>query len=48
MKNVFTGVGPFLHDDPDNRPDAIYKNNITLHVGPQKAGYALLPVIPAK
>ncbi len=47
MKNVFTGVGPFLHDDPDNRPDVIYKNNITLHVGPQKAGYALLPVIPA-
>ncbi len=47
MKNVFTGVGPFLHDDPDNRPDVIYKNNITLHVGPQNAGYALLPVIPA-
>jgi len=48
MKNVFTGVGPFLHDDPDNRPDKIFDNRVTLHVGPDRPAYVLLPIIPAK
>ncbi len=48
MKNAFTGVGPFLHDDPVNRPADVFDNNITVHVGPDHAGYVLLPVIPAK
>ena len=25
MKNEFTGCGPFLHDDPQDRPAAIYR-----------------------
>ena len=48
MKNQFTGVGPFLHDDPDNRPAEIFGNNVTVHIGPDHAGYLLLPVIPPK
>jgi hypothetical protein len=46
MKNTFTGVGPFLHDDPDNRPDAVFDNEVTLHLGPQRPSWVLLPVIP--
>ncbi|MBT3398806.1 MAG: CocE/NonD family hydrolase [Rhodospirillaceae bacterium] len=48
MKNVFTGVGPFLHDDPDNRPAEVFDNNVTVHLGGENAGYVLLPVIPAE
>ncbi|NKB50197.1 MAG: CocE/NonD family hydrolase [Alphaproteobacteria bacterium] len=48
MKNTFTGVGPFLHDDETDRPPAIFDNNVTVHLGPDHPGYALLPIIPAK
>ena len=48
MKNVFTGVGPFLHDDPDNRPDKIFDNTVTLHVGSDRPAHVLLPIIPEK
>ena len=48
MKNKFTGVGPFLHDDPDNRPDKIFDNTVTLHIGPDCPAHVLLPVIPEK
>jgi predicted acyl esterase len=48
MKNTFTGVGPFLHDDPDNRPADVFHNNITVHLGGECAGYVLLPIIPTK
>ena len=48
MKNQFTGFGPFLHDDPDNRPAEIFENKVTVHIGPDHAGYLLLPVIPPK
>jgi predicted acyl esterase len=48
MKNTFTGVGPFLHDDETDRPPAIFDNNVTVHLGPGHPGYVLLPIIPAK
>lgn len=48
MKNKFTGVGPFLHDDPDNRPDGIFDNNVTLHIGPDRPAHVLLPIVPEK
>jgi len=48
MKNAFTGVGPFLHDDETDRPPAVFHNNVTVHVGPDQPGYVLLPVIPEK
>ncbi len=46
FKNVLTGCGPFLHDDPRDRPTEIYGGETTLHVGPDQPGYVLLPVIP--
>ena len=46
MKNTFTGVGPFLHDDPDDRPVEIFDNEVTLHFSEDKQPFILLPVIP--
>ncbi len=48
MKNVFTGVGPFLHDDPRDRPPKVFGGNVTLHAGGGKDAYLLLPVIPRR
>ncbi len=46
MKNKFTGVGPFLHDDPRDRPLDIFGKTVTLHNTEQHKSYVLLPVIP--
>ncbi|MBV9954079.1 MAG: peptidase S15, partial [Pseudolabrys sp.] len=48
FKNELKGCGPFLHNDPKDRPPEIYGGNTTLHFGRGKASYLLLPVIPAK
>ena len=48
FKNELTGCGPFLHDDPEDRPAAIFGGNVKLHFGPQQAAYLLLPVIPSR
>jgi predicted acyl esterase len=46
FKNRFTGVGPFLHDDPKDRPPEIFGGVTTLHFGPKRPASILLPVIP--
>jgi predicted acyl esterase len=48
MKNEFTGNGPFLHDDPRDRPTEIYGGETTIHLGGNRENYVLLPIIPAK
>jgi predicted acyl esterase len=48
FKNELTGCGPFLHNDPANRPPAVFDNTTTLHFGGSKAPYLLLPIIPSK
>jgi predicted acyl esterase len=48
MKNPMTGCGPFLHDDPRDRPKSVFGGRATLHIGGGRPAYALLPVIPAK
>jgi hypothetical protein len=48
MKNEFTGNGPFLHNDPRDRPIAIYSGKTTLHLGGGRENFVLLPVIPPK
>jgi predicted acyl esterase len=45
---VFTGVGPFRHDDPRDRPPEIFGKTVTLHCGPSRPSHVLLPVIPEK
>jgi uncharacterized protein len=46
MKNEFTGCGPFLHDDPRDRPVAIYGGKTTIHFGDGHENWVMLPVIP--
>jgi uncharacterized protein len=48
FKNELTGCGPFLHDDPRDRPPAIFAGTTTLHFGRGKAPYLLLPIVPPK
>ena len=48
FKNELTGCGPFLHDDPIDRPPAIFGGTTTLHFGDGAAPYVMLPVVPAK
>ena len=40
--------GPFLHDDPRDRPPAIFNGTTSLHFGRGKTPYLLLPIIPPK
>ncbi|HET9403729.1 MAG TPA: CocE/NonD family hydrolase C-terminal non-catalytic domain-containing protein, partial [Burkholderiales bacterium] len=46
FKNELLGCGPFLHDDPRDRPASVFGGKVTLHVGPRHPSYILLPVIP--
>ncbi|MFP6871175.1 MAG: CocE/NonD family hydrolase [Nitrospinota bacterium] len=48
MKNEFKGCGPFLHNDPRDRPAEVFGGNVTIHTGPGNPSYLLLPVIPPK
>jgi predicted acyl esterase len=48
MKNPMRGCGPFVHDDPEDRPPAIFGGKVTLHLGPQRPAHVLLPVIPKR
>ena len=41
-----SGVGPFVHDDPRDRPKEIFGGTNTLHFEPGRQPYLLLPVIP--
>jgi len=48
MKNPMTGCGPFMHDDPQDRPCEIFGGRNALHFAPSRTPYVLLPVIPPK
>jgi predicted acyl esterase len=48
FKNELTGCGPFLHDDPRDRPAEIFGGVTELHFGGASSPYLLLPVIPPK
>jgi predicted acyl esterase len=47
MKHPMRGCGPFLHDDPSDRPPEVFGGRVTLHSTPGRSPYLLLPVIPA-
>ena len=44
MKNPMKGCGPFVHDDPIDRPPAVFGGKVTLHF--DNGPFLLLPVIP--
>jgi predicted acyl esterase len=48
MKNPMRGCGPFEHDDPTDRPPAVFDTEVTLHVGATRQASVLLPIIPQK
>jgi predicted acyl esterase len=48
FKNELKGCGPFLHDDPRDRPGAAFGGRTTLHKGPQHPAYVLLPIVPPR
>jgi predicted acyl esterase len=47
FKNELTGCGPFLHDDPRDRPPATFGGTTSLHFSSSRRVYLLLPVIPS-
>jgi predicted acyl esterase len=40
-----TGVGPFRHTDPVDRPVALVENEITLHFRSGDPSYLLIPIV---
>jgi predicted acyl esterase len=46
LKYTLTGVGPFLHDHPQDRRAEIFGGRNTLHFQKGRQPYVLLPVIP--
>jgi uncharacterized protein len=48
FKNELTGCGPFLHDDPRDRPPQVFAGITGLHFGGAARPYLLLPVIPPR
>jgi len=46
FKNELKGCGPFLHNDPNDRPMELFGGKTRLHIGPEREAYLLLPVIP--
>jgi uncharacterized protein len=48
FKNELKGCGPFLHDDPRDRPSSLFGGRTTLYTGPQHLAYIVLPVIPPR
>jgi predicted acyl esterase len=45
FKNELKGCGPFLHDDPRDRPRAVFDGEVRLHFDANETNYLLLPVI---
>ena len=43
--NKFSGCGPFLHDDPIDRPNDTFGKKTTLHFSRDQKPYLLLPII---
>jgi predicted acyl esterase len=47
-QGFFTGVAAFRHDEPSDRPPAVFDADVTIHCGPDRQSYVLLPIIPPK
>ncbi|MDB5546376.1 MAG: peptidase, partial [Hyphomicrobiales bacterium] len=45
FKNELLGCGPFLHNDPRDRPASMFDGLTTIHLGEEDANYILLPII---
>jgi predicted acyl esterase len=43
--SIMRGSGPFRHEHPDDRPAAVFANEVTVYTGGDMASFLLLPVI---
>jgi uncharacterized protein len=48
IRNEMRGCGPFLHNDPRDRPPSTFGGNVTLHAGPAHPSHLLLPIVPSQ
>jgi uncharacterized protein len=46
FRNELRGSGPFLHDDPLDRPPDVFGGTVTVHTGAEHGSYLLLPFVP--
>jgi uncharacterized protein len=46
FKNELLGCGPFLHNDPRDRPTELFNGTTTVHTGGEEPAYILVPIIP--
>jgi uncharacterized protein len=46
FRNVLRGCGPFLHDDPLDRPPGRFGGRTTVYTGGEHAARLLIPVVP--
>jgi predicted acyl esterase len=46
--NEMRGCGPFLHNDPEDRPLTIFGGKNTLYTGGKRASFVLVPIIPKR
>ena len=46
LGKAWSGVGPFRHTDPIDRPAAVFGADVTLHAGPDRQACLLLPIVP--
>jgi putative CocE/NonD family hydrolase len=46
FKNAMTGCGPFLHEDPRDRPRERFGGTVTIHAGGDRDSHVLLPIVP--
>ncbi len=45
---TMTGVGPFKHDDPSDRPSDLFDGKVTLHFGDGRESFVVVPIIPPR
>ena len=48
FKNELLGCGPFLHNDPDDRPADVYGGTVTIHADEGRRPWVLLPAVPPR
>ncbi|MCP4618324.1 MAG: CocE/NonD family hydrolase [Bradyrhizobium sp.] len=45
---LYSGSGPWLHDDALDRPKSIFGGETTIHTGPGRESFLLVPIIPER
>jgi uncharacterized protein len=46
--SIHRGSGPWLHDDSFDRPMSLFGGSTTIHTGPSRTSYLLVPVVPKR